>query len=233
MPRLVAGDVGERRDAGDVAHGPHALGRAAELVDLDALVAGLDADRRRGRCPSVRGVRPTATTSRSALKRSPPSRVTATPSPSASTFTAFSPRRTSMPSCSRRSSAEQLADRRVLAHEQPRRRLDDRDLGAVAREHLPELDADRAAAEHDRARGDLGRASWPRGWSSTRRPRSRRSAGSWRSSRWRGRCARPAARARRRRRAPRPVSFAWPRTISMPCFSKDSAFLVSSRPLFM
>src|SRR5207244_8666095 len=48
----------------------------------------------------------------------------------------------------------QLAHRRVLAVDQPLRRLDDRHLGAVAAKHLTELDPDRPAAEHDAVLGD-------------------------------------------------------------------------------
>ena len=58
----------------------------------------------------------------------------------------------------------------LLGGQQPVGCLDDRYLGAEPGEHLRELRADRAAAQHDQRPGDLARSRSPPGWSSTACP---------------------------------------------------------------
>ena len=134
------------------------------------------------RAPRVSGVRPTATSTRSAASvrgSAGPRTVTCAPSPRARAARSDGPSAPRRPAVENaRASSRPEVD--VHAGQQRRRHLDDRDLRPEAGVGVGELDADRAAADDDHRRRQARRPRAPRGSSA---PRSRRpsSPGSVRS----------------------------------------------------
>ena len=101
------------------------------------------------------GPRPTATSSSSASRTSPPSTVTATPSSVVLTLWNGVPVRKRIPRL-RKARSSALERRLVLGGDEPRQGLDDRHLGAEAAPDAGELAADDTAAQHDRPRPGRG-----------------------------------------------------------------------------